>query len=208
MKIRGLGMMMVIVSLGGVAGACAWADGSGGSTTDGQQAQRGAATSDRVIRKEVLVSASQLDVWRAWTTTDGVKSFFGPEADIELSVGGKYEVYFAPDAQPGSRGSDGCKVLAFLPGEMLAFSWNAPPSIPELRAAGPLTQVVVQLKEAGEGVTRVVVTHHDIGEGDEWDKYLVYFEKAWDHVLAGLQERFKTEKVEKPRADEKKARGS
>ena len=38
----------------------------------------------RTLRKEVEVKANLQDVWWAWTTLDGVKTFFAPDARIEL----------------------------------------------------------------------------------------------------------------------------
>lgn len=144
----------------------------------------------REIHKQVTVAASPREVWQAWTTSEGIKSFFGRDADIELAAGGKFEVYFALDAPKGSRGSEGCKVLAFLPQKMLAFSWNAPPSIPALRDAGAKTQVVLQFAPVRGGGTRVSLTQHGLGQGKQWDEYHAYFDRAWGNVLAGLQKHF------------------
>lgn len=144
----------------------------------------------RVIHKEVTVAASAKDVWQAWTTSEGIKSFFGRDADIELAVGGKFEVYFALDAPKGSRGSEGCKILAFLPEKMLAFSWNAPPSIPSLRDAGAKTQVVLQLAPVRGAATRVSLTQHGLGDGKEWDQYHAHFDQAWGYVLTNLKKHF------------------
>ncbi len=144
----------------------------------------------RTINKEATIAASTKDVWRAWTTTEGITSFFGAAADIELSVGGKFEVYFALDAPQGSRGSEGCKVLAYLPHKMLAFSWNAPPSIPALRDAGAQTQVVLEFTSDKSGATHVALTQHGLGQGKDWDKYHAYFDRAWTNVLASLKKQF------------------
>jgi uncharacterized protein YciI len=73
---------------------------------------------------------------------------------------------------------------------MLAFSWNAPPAIPRLREKGPQTQVVLRFEPLGDDRTKVLISHHDIGEGEDWDKYLAYFERAWDLVLSRLVQRF------------------
>ncbi|MBI3038065.1 SRPBCC domain-containing protein, partial [bacterium] len=48
----------------------------------------------KVLRKEVLVHASIEELWRLWTTVEGVKTFFAPDAAIELKAGGTYEMYF------------------------------------------------------------------------------------------------------------------
>ena len=144
----------------------------------------------RILKKEIVVAAPLAAVWRAWTTTEGVTSFAPPKADIELRVGGSYEWYFQPDAPEGSRGSEGCKVLSYLPMKMLSFSWNAPPSIPELRDAGVKTHVVVALSELGGGRVNVTLSQLGFGEGEPWDRYYSYFDKAWPWVLAELQKRF------------------
>ncbi len=144
----------------------------------------------RAIIKETTVPAPRADVWTAWTTAEGVTSFSAPQAWIELRVGGAYEWYFMLDQPPGTRGAEGCRVLAYLPERMLAFSWNAPPSIPTIRGPGILTQVVVELSDADGGGTHVRLTHHDLGEGDDWDEYVGYFDHAWGMVMDGLTSKF------------------
>ena len=146
----------------------------------------------RAIVKETTVAGDRAEVWTAWTTTEGVTSFSAPQAWIDLRVGGAYEWYFMLDAPPGGRGAEGCRVLAYLPERMLAFSWNAPPQIPALRALGPCSQVVVELSDADGGGTHVRLTHHDLGEGPDWDAYFDYFDGAWGMVVKGLEERFGT----------------
>lgn len=145
-----------------------------------------ADVSKQVLRKSVRVKAPVGEVWKAWTTADGVKSFFAPEANIELTPGGAYEIYFDPSQPYGMRGSEGCTVLGFLPHELLAFSWNAPPTIPKLREAGERTQVIIELVEVGPGDTTVRLTQFGFGEGEDWVKYHDYFDMAWDRVLSKL----------------------
>ncbi len=153
---------------------------------------------ERVLRKETTVDATRAEVWATWTTVDGVKSFFAPDADIELKLGGKYEIYFMPDAPAGDRGADGCTVLSYLAPEMLAFTWNAPPSIPELRAAQARTQVVLRFDELEPGKTRVRLTQHGFSEGEDWDLYYTYFDNAWGKVLTWLKDRFASDKPRPP----------
>jgi len=111
----------------------------------------------RVIQKEVIVPASLAEVWNAWTTVRGVASFFAPKAKLELAIGGTYEMYFDPDAPPGSQGSEGCKVLSYLPQQMLSFDWNAPPQFPNVRKER--TRLVILLVELGERRVKVKLTH-------------------------------------------------
>ena len=119
-----------------------------------------------------------------------MKTFFSPDARVELRLGGPYEVLFNPQAPAGSRGCEGCRVLSNVPEEMHSFTWSAPPDFPELR--WQKTFVVVQLSDAGAGQTRVRLTHAGWREGAEWDKLHAYFDKAWGFVLGNLQKRFES----------------
>lgn len=160
----------------------------------------GAAAADDVSSREIvherLVPAAPSTVWPLWSSREGVTKWLVDEARIDLRPGGLYEVYFMKDAPPGARGSETCRVLSFLPGRMLSFTWNAPPHLDRTR---PLhTWVVVEL--AGEGTaTRVRVTHtgwSESGLRDEpqWAETLAYFERAWAKVLDALEAYVRTGK--------------
>ncbi len=55
---------------------------------------------ERSIDAEATVNAPASAVWRLWTTTDGAKEFFAPDANIELRVDGPYEILFDLSALP------------------------------------------------------------------------------------------------------------
>jgi uncharacterized protein YndB with AHSA1/START domain len=95
-----------------------------------------AEETDRVLRKEITIDATIEEVWHAWTSADGLAPVAGP-CNVELRVGGPYEWFLVgePD-ESGRRGSEGARVLAFLPHEMFAFDWTFPPAVPTLRASG------------------------------------------------------------------------
>lgn len=148
----------------------------------------------RVIRKEVKVNASIEKVWKAWTTSDGATTFFAPKARIELTLGGPYELYFDLQAPRGSQGSEGCRVLSFLPMEMLSFEWNSPPEFPEVRRQQTQKHawVVVQFYPLEQSQTRVRLIHLGWREGEEWENVFQYFLRAWDIVLGRLEHIFST----------------
>ncbi len=75
-----------------------------------------------MIKKSVVVTAPRTAVWKAWTTPAGLTSFLAPAAHVELRPGGPFEIFFVPDAPQGARGSEGCRILSYLPEQMLAFS--------------------------------------------------------------------------------------
>ena len=144
---------------------------------------------DRAIRGEVVVDAPVADVWTAWTTEDGIRSFFAPDCNIELRIDGAYEMFFLLDGEPGKRGGEGVRFLAIQPEKMLSFTWNAPPHLPEAR--GQWTHVVLRFSEVDGGRTRLTLVHDGWGEGGEWDEAFKYFEHAWlEGVLPNLVKLF------------------
>jgi uncharacterized protein YndB with AHSA1/START domain len=147
-----------------------------------------AFAAERAIDQEVVVAAKVDAVYRAWTTSEGVKTFFAPDARVELAVDGPFEVYINPYAPPGLKGADNMRVIGFQENKMLSFTWNAPPSLPEARKQR--TIVILRFQPEGDGKTRVQLHHVGWGEGGEWDKAYEYFSNAWPRVMANLQKRF------------------
>jgi uncharacterized protein YndB with AHSA1/START domain len=143
----------------------------------------------KVIEKEIIVDAPISDVWSAWTTNNGVRTFFAPDSKVCLEVGGPYELYFIPDAPNGNRGSESMKILSFDPERLISFEWNNPPSLAEIR--GEKTWVVVYFEALSPERTRVQMHHLGWREGEIWSKAFEYFVNAWDIVLSRLERRFK-----------------
>ena len=146
--------------------------------------------SPRLIRHDVLLAAPPPRVWALWSTNAGLESWFVPRADVELRIGGKYEVYFLLGQPVGSQGSEGCRVLSFLPERMLSFTWNAPPNQPLTRPRH--TWVVLEFDAVDAG-TRLRLTHlgwpaSGLADAEgPWTQTFDYFERAWAEVLRELQ---------------------
>lgn len=143
---------------------------------------------ERAIDKEVVIDASADTAWAAWTTREGITSFFAPEAEIDPRVGGAFHIYFNPFASPGDKGADDMRYLALQPKAMLSFDWNAPPHLAEARRQR--TFVVVRFEPVDAGHTRVRLHHTGWGDGGQWDQAYTYFDRAWNVVLGNLKKRF------------------
>lgn len=140
------------------------------------------------IVHDAVVAAPIEAVWDAWTTQEGVTSFFAPAARVERRVGGAYEMYFLVTGPPGERGGEGLHFLELEPPRRFLIEWNAPPHFGPLR--GQKTWVEVTLAEA-EGKTAVHLVHGGFGDvALGWTAVHDYFVAAWGRVLANLVQRF------------------
>lgn len=153
-----------------------------------------AAAQERALNKEVVVAAPIAEVWKAWTTREGITSFFAPDAEIEARVGGAFHVHFDPFGAPGAKGADDMRYMALQAPTLLSFDWNAPPHLAQARQQR--TFVVVRLKDLDGKSTRVSLHHVGWGEGGEWDQTYAYFDRAWGAVLGNLKKRFETGPVD------------
>jgi uncharacterized protein YndB with AHSA1/START domain len=142
----------------------------------------------RAVRYRVDVPAAITDVWAAWTEPARIREWFARGAEVELEPLGRFEILFAPDAPAGARGAEGNLVLAVQAPELFAFTWDAPPHLPEARRQR--TSVVVRLEPIAPDETRVWFEQTGWGRGGQWDEAFAYFTGAWKSVLARLRRRF------------------
>ncbi|MDX1570853.1 MAG: SRPBCC domain-containing protein [Xanthomonadales bacterium] len=143
----------------------------------------GAPSTPDVIEHHVVVPASLEAVWSRWTTAEGLTRFFARSVNLDLRVGGDFEILFFPENEPGLRGAEGTRLMAVEAPRRLAFDWDAPPQWPHQR--GQRTMVEVRLAPS-EGGTRISLRHHGWGDGPQWQEVRDYFDRAWQKVLARL----------------------
>jgi uncharacterized protein YndB with AHSA1/START domain len=152
------------------------------------------AAAERSIDKDIVVAASVDEVWSAWTTREGIVTFFAPDAVVDARVGGAFHIHINPLAPAGQKGADDMRFLAIQPKKMISFDWNAPPNLPEARAQR--TFVIVRFAPVDSKTTRVTLHHTGWGDGGEWDKAFAYLDRAWSGVLGSLKKRFETGPVD------------
>ena len=81
-----------------------------------------ALAQDRTIVKTATVKAPIAELWKAWTTVEGITTFFAPAARIEPRPGGAFEIHFNPFAKPGMKGADDMVFLAVQGPKMLSLT--------------------------------------------------------------------------------------
>jgi len=115
-----------------------------------------AQSTNRSVRVEGVVAAPVSEVWRVFTTSEGAREFFAQKANIDLELGGLYQIQF--DATDERSGTKGLRILSYAPQEMISFQWNAPPDLPAVRDGG--TWVVVGLSGAKSWARKEKTIHH------------------------------------------------
>lgn len=140
----------------------------------------------KVIEFEINVQASKEQLWSAWTSSENVGKWFAPIANVELKVGGAFELFFNPSDREHMN-TKGCKFLELIPFKKLDFTWKGPDDFSEVMNKEPLTVVNVFFIEDGTNM-KVKVSHSGWGVGEEWDKAIEWHSFAWNQVLSSLKE--------------------
>lgn len=132
------------------------------------------------MRFSLEIHAPARAVWEQISSTTGCRDFFAPNATVRAVSGGEYELYFDPDAPPGEKGSEGMIVMGAEPDSMLSFSWNGPPSIPEIRKQQTFCAFYIHEEHDRCSVEFV---NSGYGRGDSWQKAFDYFLSAWGRIV-------------------------
>lgn len=142
------------------------------------------------INRSVIVDAPISEVWKSWTTSAGVPTFMGLDAEIDLRPRGTFRVLFdRAGTSPIGRGNDG-QILAFEPMKMLSITWMTPMFMPEL--SGESTSIVLRFMPLCKGSkSRVDLVNSGYGSGPKWREAYAYNSKGWVTVLSRLAYRFK-----------------
>lgn len=145
-----------------------------------------------VLRHEAVVPAPPDEVWTALTTSAGWMSWAVPFARIDFRLGGRIETSYEPTAQAGDPDNILNRILAYVPGRMMAFqAERAPPGFPHPELLDGLFSVV-EIQAEGEGATRVAVSGIGYTDSPGHRELRAFFERGNAWTLERLVERFAT----------------
>jgi len=150
----------------------------GSSSVDAADVRQADPTQALVI--EVSIPAPLPEVWKAFTTTDGLSAWLAPKVSVDLRKGGDWLVEF-----PGS--TAGGTIVSFVLQKELVLSALAPDRFPHVRAAR--TRAVFTFTAKGNN-TLVRLSQTGWQAGEEWDAAYEYLAAANGEMLAMLHRRY------------------
>ena len=130
---------------------------------------------------EVEVPAPLPEVWKAFTTSDGLSTWLTPNAVVDLKPGGEWTAHF-----PGGS-TGGGTIVSFVPEKELVLAAMAPDQFPHVRSER--TRAVFQFEAKG-GSTVVRLTQSGWKSGPEWTRAYEYLVAGNAQLMATLHHRF------------------
>ncbi|MEQ5790669.1 SRPBCC domain-containing protein [Muricauda sp. NFXS6] len=141
---------------------------------------------DKVIVETATLSCNREVAFQMFTENEHLENWLTNEADVELKIGGKYELFWEPN-NPEDNSTIGCKVLGFERLHYILFEWKGPKQYKSvMNDVRPLTQVIVFFREV-DNKTKVTLIHSGWRDSKVWEEARQYFVQAWSAALKQLE---------------------
>jgi uncharacterized protein YndB with AHSA1/START domain len=145
---------------------------------------------DKALQLSVEVPASAHDVFDAFATSEGFRSWAVPVANVQLKIGGFMESSYDASATLGNPGNIKNQIVAYVPDRLLVIrNVQAPPGFvnQELFAR---TVTVIEFVALSPKSTRVTLTNAGYGPGEGFAEVYRHFEWGDAYTLEELRKRF------------------
>ncbi len=136
---------------------------------------------EKALRFEVIVPASVNDVWSAFTTPPGLKTWLWSDVRVDLREGGDWLVNFGPSTGGGT-------IVSFVPKRQLVISALAPDQFPTVRRER--TTATFEFVAVTPASTKVTLLQTGWKKGKEWDDAYNYLATGNASLMAQLYQRF------------------
>jgi uncharacterized protein YndB with AHSA1/START domain len=132
------------------------------------------------------VEAGIDEVWAAFTTDEGLRTWMAPLAEIELAVGGTIRTSFDPGGSLEGDGTIVSTILAYDPQRMLALAPTGYPDAFPFAAAMRATWTVFYLDEVASMRTRITIVGLGYSNDNDSQKLRAFFEPANAELMRRL----------------------
>lgn len=155
----------------------------------GSASKKNIKMNDQILTIEINVACSPDRAWEYFFNNTLLESWLTVKADVEEKVGGKYELFWTPEASDLSDNSTyGCSVLALNRPYYFNIEWKGNAQQKSfMNTVQPLTNVSVFFIPLNPNETKIVLVHTGWRQGDDWDQARLYFKRGWTEVFNKLQ---------------------
>jgi uncharacterized protein YndB with AHSA1/START domain len=139
---------------------------------------------------EGIVEAPLDEVWAAWATSEGLRSWMAPHADVDFRIGGLMRANYNATGTLGDGQTIENTILSFEPRRMISIKVAKPPDGFPFPNAIRRMWSVIYFAEAGPARTHVRAVSLGFDVDDESQKMRAFFAQGNDTTLKRLQNRF------------------
>ena len=143
-----------------------------------------------VVTTQAVVAAPAEDVWKAFTTKEGIESWMVAKTDFTLAVGALWRTSYSKDSNLDDDRSIHHRILAYDPGRLLAFRTVKAPKGFAWPEALEKTWTVVYFEPLTDDTTRVTARMLGYTQDEESQLMRAFFERGNQQEMDSLVKRF------------------
>jgi len=143
---------------------------------------------DQIIKVDTILHCQRPQAFTYFEDNDLLTKWLTVKADVEMEEGGKYELFWTPEApDPSDNSTAGCKVLAVDKPHFFNIEWRGNAQQKTfMNEVRPLTNVTVVFSMIGSDKTKVSLIHSGWRPDPEWEAARQYFIRAWTGAFEKL----------------------
>ena len=146
---------------------------------------------ERVLQLSVIVPMKTKEVWKLFTTDEGLKKWLAPVAKIDMKTGGSIKTNYDKAKTFDDSTSIRLDIINYLEYESLTLKVNLNNNFPaEAKKEDKNLQEILQFADAGKGKTKIILNMVGWGEGKHWDETYSFFEKGNDWTFKEILKLF------------------
>ncbi|MEO1523972.1 MAG: SRPBCC domain-containing protein [Planctomycetota bacterium] len=148
---------------------------------------RASRADDHRVVDEFEIEASVDDVWAAFTTTEGLKSWVAPLAEIDFRVGGKWRANYSEGGTLGDANTIENTILCFDPKRMLSIKATGFPENFPFKEVAKKTWSVFYFDSLGDSKTKITIVGLGYDDSEASQKMRAFFKPANKYSMDKLK---------------------
>lgn len=144
-----------------------------------------------ILFQKVNVKAAIKDVWKAYTTNEGWRSWASPHVEIDLKIGGTIQTHYDTNSKIGDPGTNTLHIVNYVPERLLTLKAELSERWPEVmkKDEGKLMNVIVfqELRDNNTLILSYGVGYRDLPAYHDLMKFFIpanegLFKKLKDYL--------------------------
>ncbi|HEC37741.1 hypothetical protein LCGC14_1753350 [marine sediment metagenome] len=148
---------------------------------------------ENIIQFRVEIDCDIKTAFDMFTENKLLEKWLTNKAEVELKVGGKYELFWDPDNREDNS-TIGCKTTGFENDKFISFDWKGPLQFKSfMNFADPLTHVIAFFSQEKNNPNKTIIHLFHTGwrKDPEWQEARNWFERSWESAFKVLKDKIK-----------------
>ncbi|KKN49762.1 hypothetical protein LCGC14_0639570 [marine sediment metagenome] len=144
---------------------------------------------ENIIQLRVEIDCDITTAFDMFTENKLLERWLTNKAEVELKVGGKYELFWDPDNREDNS-TIGCKTTGFENDKFISFDWKGPLQFKSfMNFADPLTHVIAFFSQEKNNPNKTIIHLFHTGwrKDPEWQEARNWFERSWESAFKVLK---------------------